>query len=455
MSNQNDSFDLGNGLRKGGHYDAIFFGCYAETNTFDIRCRFDLRTKLNRARLQKAADAALRSYPEFAVRPVVYDGKICYEKNRNPVKLCEDDNKTRYFGADGPDGTNGYLFCFLCGDKHITFSLYHAMTDAYGMISYVIAVLWNYAKTTFPPIRFVRTGFFEPYGVRLNDLQFRMMDDMERYDAIAKFGAEGKLYDPYEGREFFPLPPEDHEKSDMSCRLVNLVISNADFLKKTIELRTSYGPLLAALAAESINDLYDIEDKAISVVLTGDSRRFFRSKTLCNMAYNTPIVLTKADMGMPMENICKKMRTQMLNQLKKAHVRETLKGIVKIGEDVFALGPIDGVAKYLAGPEGLKVQNEKTTIFLTYPGKIETNPISRLLIKSVTPGMLAMDRAINAYCHGDDLVIQYSLKGDDLTLPAAMKKTLDKYGFDPIMFDMGRVAQNMLSFDKIKKVEKN
>ncbi len=449
---KHSSYDLGNGLRKGGLYDSIFFGCYSETNTFDIRCRFDLRHKLNRARLQKAADAALKNYPEFAVRPVVYNGKLCYEKNTKPVLICDDDNTMRHFGSDGENGTNGYLFLFLCGDKHFTFSMYHAQTDAYGMISYVIAVLWNYAKSLFPPIRFIRTSFFDPYGVRLTDFAYRAMDDQERYDAIEKFGADGKLFDPYEGRDFFPLPPEVHDKEDMSCRLVNLIISNTDFLKKSLELHTSYGPLLAALAAESINDLYDIEDKAIAVVLTSDSRRFFRSKTLSNMAYNTPVTLSKADLEMPMENICKKLRTQMLAQLKKSHIRETLKGIVKVAADVAALGDIDGVGKFLAGPEGLKQQNERTTIFLTYPGMIETNPLSKLLIKSVTPGMLAMDRAINVYCHGDDLVIQYSLKSDDLTLPKALKKTLDKYGFDAIMYDMGRVTQNKLSFDHIKKI---
>lgn len=451
--NKKNSYDLGNGMHASGRYDRIFFGCYAETNTFDIRCRFDLRQKLNRARLQKAADAALKNYPEFAVRPVVRDGKLCYEKNTKPVKLCNDDNSMRCFGSDGPDGTNGYLFLFLCGEKHFTLSLYHAQTDAYGMISYVISVLWNYAKTTFPPIRFIRTSFFDPYGVRLTDLAFRAMDDEERYDAVSKFGADGKLFDPYAGREFFPLPPEAHDKNDMSCRLVNLVISNTDFLKKTVELHTSYGPLLAALAAQAIDSLYDIGDKVIAVVLTGDSRRFFRSKTLSNMAYNMPLTLGREELDLPLESICGRLRVQTLNQLKKSHVRETMKGIVKIADDVDKLGPIDAVAKYLAGPEGLKVQNEKTTIFLTYPGMISTNPISKLLIKRVTPGMLAMDRAINAYCHGDDLVIQFSLKSDDLTLPKAMKKVLDAQGFDAVMLDMGRVTQNMLAFDKIKKIQ--
>ncbi len=451
---KNISYALENGLRRGGKYDTIFFGCYAETNTFDIRCRFDLRHKLNRARLQKAANDALRFYPEFAVRPVVYNGRICYEKNNNPVKIAEDDNTRRYFGSDGPDGTNGYLFLFLVGDKHITFSMYHAQTDAFGMISYIIAVFWNYAKVTFPPMRLLNgTKLFEAYGVRLNDNAFKSMDDVERYDSLVKFATDGKLYDPYEGREHFMMPPEVYNKDEMSCRLVNLVISNADFFKKTLELHTSYGPLLAALAAESINDSYDIGDKVIAVILTADSRRFFKSKTLCNMAYNTPVVLSKADMGMPLENICKKLRVQMLNQLKKAHVNQVTKNNLKVAHDVDALGDIDAVGRYLAGPDGLKTQNERTTIFLTYPGKMDNNPVSKLLISGVTPGMLAMDRAINVYSHRDDLVIQFSLKSDDIAPALALKKTLTKYGFDPRMYDMGKVAQNMLSFDRIRKID--
>ncbi len=114
MIAQNRSkYFLPNGLRRCARYDTIFYGAYAGAgSTFDMRVRFDLKQKINLAKLQKAADKALRAYPEFAVRPVLHEGRVCYEKNDLPVKFAPDDGTRLYFGTED---TNGYLFVFLYG----------------------------------------------------------------------------------------------------------------------------------------------------------------------------------------------------------------------------------------------------------------------------------------------------------------------------------------------------
>ena len=78
MTTQNrNRFFLPNGLRRCARYDTIFYGAYAGVgSTFDMRVRFDFKQKINIEKLQKAADKGLRAYPEFAVRPVLHEGRI-------------------------------------------------------------------------------------------------------------------------------------------------------------------------------------------------------------------------------------------------------------------------------------------------------------------------------------------------------------------------------------------
>jgi len=117
------------------------------------------------------------------------------------------------------------------------------------------------------------------------------------------------------------------------------------------------------------------------------------------------------------------------------------------------MGDIDAVNAFLTGPEGLSNSMTGTgTVFLTYPGRIANNPISRLLLAGLSPGILAAERAIDVYAHRDSLIIQVSQKGDDLSLVDAMRRTLENQGFAVRTQDLGRTTQNVFDFGKIKRV---
>ena len=162
----NDTTSAPKGLRRGARYDSIFYGAFSGAgNTFDIRVRFDLKKPLQLEKFQAAANKALQCYPEFSVRPVIKDGRVYYEENLRPVKLAPDDGKSLCFGTDGADGTNGYLFVFLYGERHLTLSLFHGLTDARGMIAYVVTTLWNYLLSAVPLMRNVRPSFFTDFGM--------------------------------------------------------------------------------------------------------------------------------------------------------------------------------------------------------------------------------------------------------------------------------------------------
>ena len=447
-----ETYQTEDGLRRGARYDSVFYGAFAGAgNTFDIRVRFDLKGPLQKEKFQKAADRALTCYPEFSVRPVIHEGRVYYEQNLSPVKLCPDDGKSLVFGTDGENGTNGYPFVFLYGERHVTFSLFHGITDARGLISYVISVLWNYVCSVHPLVRLAGTKSFTKHGIRITPAPFYEMDETERFDPVVKFAGTGepiRLVDP---EKIFRLPPEEYDRADLSCRLLNLEISNDAFYKKTKELGTSFAPLLAALTAEAIADAWDIGDKTVSVVITADPRKQFGTFSFGNMAYNVPLPITAADLRDPPEALCGRLRADMKKQLTKENAEANYKAILDLCDQIDAMGDIVSVNKALTAPGGVETLTTDGTVFLTYPGRIANNPISRALLAGVTPGMLAVERAVVVYAHRDSLIIQITQKSDDMTLMNAMKTVLERHGFNPKFRDMGRVTQNVMEPGKLKQ----
>ena len=448
----NESYFLENGLRRGARYDDIFYGVYAGPDaTFDIRVRFDFKQKLNIKKFQEAADEALRAYPEFSVRPVIYNGVIHYETNRAPVGLYPDDGKRRWFGTEGDAGTNGYPFMFLYGEKHITFSLFHGLTDAHGMIFYVISVLWNYLKRMFPLLGHLNPKLLTRPGIRLSEDMTGDMDDTERYDPLVKFATHEKPVNLIDPETLFLLPRETVDKNDETCRLLNLEVSNKAFAKKTKELGTSFAPLLSVIAADAVCSAYDVGDKTVGIITTVDPHKLIKTNSLGNMAYNCPLPITKKDLEQPTAALCARVRADMKKQVTEANARATYGFILSQCDDVRNMGDVEEVNRALTAMEGVATLSSNGTLFLTYPGRISNNLISRVLLKGVVPEMLACERGIVVYAHRDSLIIQVTQKSDDRTFVNALERSMRKYGFDPVFRDLGRVTQNVMALEKLKR----
>ncbi len=447
MSNSEKPAD---GLRRGARYDSIFYGAFSGAgSTFDIRVRFDMRKPIDLQKFQTAANRAVQCYPELSVRPVIKDGRVFYEENLKPVRLAPDDGKRLYFGTDGDDGTNGYLFVFLYGEKHVTLSLFHGITDARGMIAYVITVLWNYVVSVYPWVRIAGSRRFTKHGVRISPAPYYDMDKTERSDPLTFFAGPGDPINLIDNEKLFRMPPEQFDRDDPSCRLLNLEISNEAFLKKTKELDTSFGPLLAAIVAEAVARAYDIGDKTVSVVLTADPRKQFDTFSFGNMAYNVPLPVTAEDLKQPLKDLCSRLRADMKKQLTRENAAANYSFILGQCDEIDAMGDIVAVNKALTAPGGVETLTTNGTIFLTYPGRIGQNPISRALLDGVSPGMLAVERAVVVYAHRDSLIVQVTQKSDDLSLMNALKDVLAEKGLPPVFHDMGRVTQNVLELDRL------
>ena len=442
-----------NGLREGAAYDSVFYGAFAGGgNTFDIRVRFELKKAPDLKKLQAAADRAAACYPEFKVRPVLHEGRIWYEPNDRPVRICPDDGRSLRFGQDGEDGTNGYLFVFLYGERHLTLSMFHGLTDARGMISYIISALWFYVCSVFPPVRLTGSKVFTSHGIRISDKPYYEMDELVRRDPLRAFAGPGEPVTLVDPETVFRLPREQYDPADLSCRLMNLELSNETFVEKTKALGTSFGPLLAAITAEAIASAWDIGDKTISVVLTADPRKQLGTFSLGNMAYNVPLPVTEADLDLPLQDLCARLRRDMKAQLTEENARANYRAILGTCAEIDAFGPVDEANRLLTAPGGVETLTTNGTIFLTYPGRISSNPISRVLLRGVAPGMLAVERGVVVYAHRDSLIVQVTQKSDDRTLIDAIHASLAKHGLPAQFHDMGRVAQNVMNPGELKRV---
>ena len=73
--------------------------------------------------------------------------QLFYEVNEREVAFFPYDDTGRYFGTDE---VNGYLFYILYEDNAFMLSLFHGLTDARGMIAYVVTTLWYYLISAVP-----------------------------------------------------------------------------------------------------------------------------------------------------------------------------------------------------------------------------------------------------------------------------------------------------------------
>lgn len=439
------------GLRRLGRYDLMLYYAYAgRGSTFDLRVRLDLKGKLRRDLFRQAANDALAYYPELAVRPVLKGGKLYYEKNDAPVMLGEDDGRIYYFGADGENGANGYAFVFLCGERHVTFSWFHGLTDARGGTAFISAVLLRYIKLMHPWFPIIG-GWCERMGIRLSDAAVRSMTDAERWDPVSVYAADCAPDWTFDEKDLFRLPPEDGPAVTDDCRLLNLTLSNDAFYRKTRELNTSFAPLLAAILDDALCRAYDVGDRTVAVSNSVDPRRLFHTHTLGNMAVTFPLPITAEDRRLPLAARCEKLRALMRSQITENNVRAAYAGFLKQADEMEAMGEPGAVNRILTDPAGNR-ELTPYSVALTYPGRTKNNPISAMVIRRITPGMVTQARGVVVYAHKNELTVQVSQKSDDRTLVDALKKSMEALGLHPAFSDMGHVTQNQLVYERLKRL---
>ena len=451
--NNNDKrtdFILSSGLRRVGKYDTLIYSAYAgRGTTFDLRVTFELKFKLSVEKLQRAADKALRLYPELAVRPVISGGKLYYEENHSPVRVVSDEDGGYCFGSDGEKGTNGYLFIFMCGKKRLTFSWFHGLTDARGGIAFIATVLTRYISEFLPFFR-MPEKLGRLIGMRYDSSEAYLMSECERYDPTVYFSDGRAAPSDDDLSHIFKMPPEVYSGNADRCRLINFKLSNDEIVRRVKAAGTSFAPYLACIAADAVRLAFDTGDKSVAVSNSIDTRGLFSTATLGNMAVTCPLTVAPEDFGLSYTERCELLSAQMKVQREKEYVLDAFAGFIKQANEFEAMGDIAEVNRLLTGASAPDLT--PYTIALTYPGRVGGNPVSALAIRHIIPGMVTSGRGIVAYADRNEMTLQVSQRSDDLTLADALGKALEAVGLAFERVDLGRIRQNSFDYDEIKRI---
>ena len=108
--------------------------------TFCIR--LDMRDAVDGAILQRAADAALRRYPYYAVRCRAADGAYFLAPCDAPFAVHHTQEPVPLGGAE----SGGYLLCVSYWADAIALHVFHGLTDGQGAMEFVRTLLYYYCR---------------------------------------------------------------------------------------------------------------------------------------------------------------------------------------------------------------------------------------------------------------------------------------------------------------------
>lgn len=239
-----------------------FFYCFMRDEaSFSLKYSVTFSGGIQLALLKRAANEAMRLFPEFAVRPVIRNNKLEMTPNDSPLVFCEEPGPVKFYGSAD---TNGYMLYFVCEGRKLSVYFNHGFADAVGMTAYLSSVLTLYAAYIGKAVtdEAFLAGVRTPGNARPNPDPGDMYDPYRRYgntESVPEYSFDnpGAFTIPME-----PFPPETNEIHEY---LVD--ISTADFLRLTKKLGASFTPLMIDIAAQAVYRHYDTgEDPVIAML---------------------------------------------------------------------------------------------------------------------------------------------------------------------------------------------
>ena len=107
-----------------------------------FRISLHMRDAVNGSILQRAADAALRRYPYYAVRCVAQDGAYFLAPCGAPFAVIHTREPVPLGGAE----SGGYLLAVSHWGRSIALDVFHGLTDGQGAMSFLRTLLYYYCR---------------------------------------------------------------------------------------------------------------------------------------------------------------------------------------------------------------------------------------------------------------------------------------------------------------------
>ena len=418
-----------------------FFYCFLrEGSSFNIRYSVTFKEPIRLPELKRAANDAMRLFPEFALRPVVRNNRIEMIPNDAELVFCDDPGGVKYYGSED---TNGYILYFVCEGKKLTAFYNHGLSDSSGFTEYYMSVLTHYSEYIGRPV--LDKEFLA--SVRTKDNTLFNTNDGDRVDPYRLYGNAASVPEwTYENPGAFALPTESlYPLEENRVHELHVDISTSEFLRLSKELGASFTPLMIDIAAQTVFRNYDMGGDPFIAMLPVNLRPLFGSRTVVNFSDGISVPAYRDTDEPDVAKRCARMKDFMKKQISKAFFERVIGGKAAAVDRYFE-DESDILTRKRSAPAGGK---PPYTLPITYPGRLTFGePLDELLEDAFITGYSRVNSII---CHtfSDKMEFVFMWRSDDISYIEHFCDELRRCGFIPKLTDLGLVKRDLFSLNRI------
>ena len=417
----------------------FYYFASGRVHTFNMHMRIFLNEEPDEKILRSAIRKTLYVFPEMAIRPVIgSDGGLYFQKNDGEPAIFEENGDVHALGSDE---TNGYLFCVLLGEKSITVSFFHGLSDFVGNWSFICTILYHYASMSGIDVRWDK-------WIRLSRDFYDEMDEEERDDPYLKFS---KASGEQSGNgSVFRIPelkyPEDFEM----IHSYDVIMHTKDIFDKTKELETSFVPLLTAGIGRALNNAYNTGDTPVVTSVPVDLHGLYDTRTTANFSDSLMLKMTSPD-AFGIKELCADLKDQMKRQLNRRFFSDKMSRVInRIDTYERKERDIEKISKSVFAEQVKPTR----TYMLTYPGRIclsaGYDPIvagfnMEPIVRNTEPVMFAGD-------YGEEFRIRICQDFDSKRAAEAIAYEMENIGINASFSDAGLLSGDYVDIGKIKRI---
>ena len=435
----NKTCESGANTKLCGASNGFFFCFMRDGASFSIKHGIAFKENVCVDEFKRAANEAIKLFPEFAVRPVIKGNRVRMEKNRCEIAVFSEPGPLKYYGTDD---TNGYLFYFVCSGKNLTAYLNHGFSDAFGLTAFLKSVLVLYAGYTGSPVTdpqllaSVRTPSDPKFNANAEDAF-----DPYRYYGDTSAAPEYIFENP--GAYTIPAPLFDPAENRIREILVD--ISTSEFIRLTKQIGASFTPLMIDVAAQAVFRNYDTAGDPFVAMLPVDLRRFFGSSTLVNFSDGISVPGYREKDIPDTAARCAAMKEVMQKQMTKAGFANLIGGKAAAVDRFFA-DKSELASRPLPSPAAGK---KPYTLPFSYPGKLTFGAqLDEMIADASITGHSRVNSVIS-HTYGDKMQFSFVWRSDDISYINHFCEELRRRGFDPSVKDNGLIKRDLFSLSKL------
>ncbi len=460
-------------LKKIGLSDETFYYGFSGKKTTDIIVNVTMKYDIDALALNKAVQHLVKVYPYLCKKIVVKGNNIYYADNAETPVAYEWDKKQHKLGTAE---TNYFLFRVMHKKNEIIMIIHHGLLDGKGVFEVVQSLLDFYVEAE----KLSKNDELsasdmeissednkkEDYKVKTdeknniadvkNGLENNMADNMgDAEDLYEKYGdINQKPFYIYKNNGAFVIPEQYYAEDDTSCRKFKVICEMNDVLSLAKRSQSTPVPVLAAIISETIDSIYETDNKDITGYIPVDLRKMFNYDSISNtvMAITLPyskrlndksmdikctVLRGIMDLQIQKENFVYRMGQQVVN----AKQREALEVPAEAKQNVY----IDRLTK---GSRSMY------TYLLSYVGKLNfSDRVSQELsdFNVCLPAYLVPLNII-ACVDGSKLILTCTQNFKTDKIIKKMVEIMEAKGISASYEDMGEIQADPFEFAKLQHI---